>query len=178
MTKIDMITAMFEEIKDKLDLLYQKSDNDVASLHNNGSDKKSKGINIQDLSSIMADIVDFSMQNVGSIIQQENEELVSKSNKQFQKVDNQINQLVYHFKKWKNMIFKIVVLQVIVLICIILNISLLNENRRLKDSELQLKYLKATNKVDKRLSGRLDTIFYIHRNEEAIEHLKRIVTDK
>jgi len=111
-------------------------------------------------------------------LSEENSKIALRIDKQAEVYRELFSNLKQELKKRKVQKVKTIGIQIALAISIIFNIYVLNENRGLKDSELQLKYLKVTNNIDKEISGRLDTIFNIYRNEEAIEFIRQTIKDK
>jgi len=182
MTKSDMITTMFEDIKEMIATMDKKIDHlspqeerkDVSNVKEENEPKKEKRLTIGELFNHITSRVDENMRTFTDKIERETSLVISSSYKQMNQFDDSTNKLMGYYRKRRSLISKIIGFQVAFALSTIFNIYLLNENQRLKDNDLMLKYLKATNRLDMKLSNKLDTIFHVHRNEEAIDFIKQI----
>lgn len=182
MTNNEMTAAMFEEIKEKMALMDEKLD-DVN--YNNELTKNEILANMKkqdDRSINIESVVSYLLKSMSVIINASASNLSNEINKVLPVIDKQISvtqtchaEVMQSLKKQKKLKFKIIVFQILVAASILYNFYLLNDNQRLRDSELQLNYLKATNNVNKDVAGSLDTIFNVYRDEKIIEVIVQTV---
>jgi len=184
MTKNEMTAAMFEEIKEKMAIMDEKQ-GDIAFNQQQTNANIEKGIEEQKKPQKADNLVKYLLDSIRGIVNasadnlsEENSKIVSKINEQAEVYRELISELKQELNKRKVLMVKTIGFQIALAISIMFNIYMLNGNRGLKDSELQLKYLKVTNNVDDELTGRLDTIFNIYRNEEAIEFIRQTIKDR
>ncbi|WP_430812738.1 MULTISPECIES: hypothetical protein [unclassified Carboxylicivirga] len=182
MTKNEMTTAMFEEIKEKMALMDEKLDDlnfnqeqARATILDDIEQRKKKTLKIEY-------VVDFILDSMDGVLNASTDKL-SKENKQvLSKIDEQANALVLSMDEMKRSLhkrklqtIKIFAFQVLFAIAASFCFYLIYENQNLRDSDLQLRYLKATNNIDMEVAGQLDTVFNVYRDEEAIESIKQAV---
>ncbi|WP_430812551.1 MULTISPECIES: hypothetical protein [unclassified Carboxylicivirga] len=98
------------------------------------------------------------------------------------KMDERANALVLSMNEAKLSLHKrklqankVFVFQMLFAIAVFFCFYLIYENQNLKDSDLQLRYLKATNNINMEVASRLDTVFNVYRNEEEMAVIRQTV---
>jgi len=182
MTKSEMTAAMFEEIKETMALMDEKlgdiafnQQQTSAVIQTDVEQRKGKTIKIEQVINYLLDSINKSLHESVDELSNENRRIVSRMDMLVDNTKSLINEFKRSVKKRRNLFIRIIVFQVIAAVSIIFNVHLFNENHGLKDSDLQLKYLKVTNNVDANLAARLDTIFNVYRDEEAIALIRQAV---
>ncbi|WP_430814036.1 hypothetical protein [Carboxylicivirga sp. RSCT41] len=182
MTKNEMTTAMFEEIKEKLAQMNEKLD-DVNYNHELAKSEIISTMEKQkDRSITIESVVNYFLKSISGIINSSKSDLFDEIVKILPAIEKQTSvsqtlhaEVMQSLKKRKQLIVKVIVFQILSTVSILFNVYLLNDNQRLKDSDIQLQYLKETNNVNEDAVSRLDTIFNVYRDEEAIARMKRDV---
>lgn len=180
MNKSEMTTAMFEEIKEMMTSMNKKIDELSAKVPENLPEEPKSIEQETEVEQIqLREYVDYMAGRTGDAIRISADLFMHQSSKlntsfeiQTSSILDTFSPVLKYLKKRKSLTIKVIVFQLLFASTLVSNLYLLNENQRLKDNDLQLKYLKATNSVDLEVSGRLDTIFNVYRNEEMIEVVK------
>ncbi|MBK3516221.1 hypothetical protein [Carboxylicivirga marina] len=176
----EMTAAMFEEIREKLVKMNEKLD-DVNYNHELTKSEILSNIEKQNDRSINIDsVVNYLLKSISGIINASACNLSNQIDKIFPVLDNQTSvsqsfhaEVLQGLKKRKQLMVKVIGFQILAIVSILFNVYFMNENQRLKDIELQLNYLKATNNINEEVASRLDTIFNMYRDEEVIDFIKQ-----
>jgi len=165
MTKSEMTAAMFEEIKDKMAIMDEKL-GDIAFSQQQANANVERDVEQRKKAQKTEGVVKYLLDSIRGIVNcsvdnlsEENSKIALKIDKQAKIYRELFSELKQELKKRKVLIVRTIGFQIALAISIMFNIYALRENRGLKDSELQLKYLKATNNIDDELTGKLDTNF-------------------
>jgi len=182
MNKNEMTAAMFEEIKEKMSLMGEKLDDITfnqqqvsALIQEDVEQRKTKTIKIENVINYLLQSIDKSLRESTGELSKENSQIISKMDKQADSINSFSIQFKKSLKKRKIHSLKIYVFQVLFLVAATFSFYLVYENQNLKESELKYEYLKAKKLVMPDVSGRLDTVFDIKRNEEMIDEIERVV---
>gem|GEM_PF-5194404 len=180
-----MTTAMFEEIKEMMTSMDMKIDELSAKVPESlpeESESTEKGNEIEQVQ--LTEYVDYMARRTGDALKISADLFMHKSSTlltsfeiQASSILDAFSPILKYLKKRKSLTIKVIVFQLLFASTLVSNLYLLNENQRLKDNDLQLKYLKATNSVGPELVAWLDTTFNVYRNEEMIEIIKKEVSN-
>ncbi|TRX72546.1 hypothetical protein [Carboxylicivirga sp. M1479] len=180
MTKSEMTTAMFEEIKEMMASLNKKLDTITSGYEKSGlvfqKEAEEQKISITRAEHQVCLLRD-SIEDTMSFVKDESSQFIMETNKKVSAWESSIDEVKQSLRKRRVLKIKIFVFQVLFAIAASFCTYLIYENKGLKENGLKYNYLKAINVETPEVSARLDTVFNIQRNEEEIEKIKRIVND-
>ncbi len=185
MTNNEMTAAMFEEIKEKMALMDEKlddlnfnQDQARATILDDIEQRKKKTLKIENVVGFILDSMDGVLRASTNKLSKENKQVLSKLDERANALVLSMDEVKRSLNKQKLLTIKIYMFQVLFIMAASFCFYLIYENQNLKDSDLQLRYLKATNNIDMEVSSRLDTVFNVYRNEEAIKSIKQTVNNR
>ena len=169
MKRNDFVSAMFEEIKEKLVLIQEKIEQDKSA------EKEAQKMIPRQLLEFIYQSIDNSIQQKFSLSDQSTTRQFNQLTQETQELKQKIRELSEQNKKRKLMCRKLVVWQSIAAVLLLLTIGLFLNNRLLRDNDLKFKYIQNQGGINSRGLFKLDTIFNVNRDEKVIERIQEAV---
>lgn len=169
MKRNDFVSAMFEEIKEKLVLIQEKIEQDKSA------EKEAQKMIPRQLLEFIYQSIDNSIQQKFSLSDQSTTRQFNQLTQETQELKQKIRELSEQNKKRKLMFRKLVVWQSIAAVLLLLTIGLFLNNRLLRDNDLKFKYIQNQGGINSRGLFKLDTIFNVNRDEKVIERIQEAV---
>nr|WP_320117458.1 hypothetical protein [uncultured Marinifilum sp.] len=169
MKRNDFVSAMFEEIKEKLVLIQEKIEQDKSA------EKEAQKMIPRQLLEFIYQSIDKSIQQKFSLSDQSTTRQFNQLTQETQELKQKIRELSEQNKKRKLMFRKLVVWQSIAAVLLLLTIGLFLNNRLLRDNDLKFKYIQNQGGINSRGLLKLDTIFNVNRDEKVIERIQEAV---
>ncbi len=169
MKKNDFVPAMFEEIKESLELIQKKIEEEKPA------EREAQKMIPRQLLEFIYQSIDKSIQQKISLSDQSALKQFNQLIQETKELEQRIKELSDQNKKRSLMFRKLVVWQSIAAVLFLGGIGLFVNNQQLKDNDLKFKYIQSQGGVDSKGLLKLDTVFHVNRNELVIEKIKEKV---